>query len=113
MPPPVTRSVVSSPTLFPFARGVGLMGEAGPEAILPLKRGSDGKLGVSAGGGGGVSIVVNNSAGARVQARDAGLDGAGRRLIEIAVSEAEARVAGNMAQGSYRRFGVTPGTKKS
>jgi len=41
-------SVVSRPTLFPFARGAGLMGEAGPEAILPLRRGSDGKLGVTA-----------------------------------------------------------------
>lgn len=44
--------VVSRPTLFPFAAGMGLMGEAGPEAILPLKRGSDGKLGVASGGGG-------------------------------------------------------------
>ena len=51
--------VVNKPTFFPMANGgVGLMGEAGyPEAILPLKRGSDGKLGVSADGGG--SSVVN------------------------------------------------------
>jgi phage-related minor tail protein len=41
-------TVVSSPTLFPFANGTGLMGEAGPEAILPLQRGSNGKLGVVA-----------------------------------------------------------------
>ena len=40
-------SVVSQPTIFPFAKGTGLMGEAGPEAILPLKRNSQGKLGVS------------------------------------------------------------------
>ncbi|MTC30791.1 phage tail tape measure protein [Providencia alcalifaciens] len=40
--------IVSKPTLFPFARGAGLMGEAGPEAILPLRRGIDGKLGVVA-----------------------------------------------------------------
>lgn len=40
--------VVDRPTAFPFAGGVGLMGEAGPEAIMPLKRGRDGKLGVSA-----------------------------------------------------------------
>ena len=39
-------SVVSTPTVFPFATGIGLMGEAGPEAILPLKRDSSGKLGV-------------------------------------------------------------------
>ncbi len=47
--------VVSSPTLFPMASGVGLMGEAGPEAIMPLSRGSDGKLGVKASSGGGQS----------------------------------------------------------
>lgn len=41
--------IVSKPTLFPFARGAGLMGEAGPEVILPLRRGIDGKLGVIAG----------------------------------------------------------------
>ncbi|WP_305073468.1 hypothetical protein [Propionivibrio sp.] len=50
--------VVSRPTVFPFASGIGLMGEAGPEAILPLKRGSDGKLGVSSGGSP-VNITVN------------------------------------------------------
>jgi phage-related minor tail protein len=44
--------IVGSPTLFQFADGgttkTGLMGEAGPEAIMPLKRGADGKLGVAA-----------------------------------------------------------------
>ncbi len=50
--------IVNSPTLFPFAKGVGLMGEAGPEAIMPLKRGSDGRLGVEAKyrGGGGTTV---------------------------------------------------------
>jgi hypothetical protein len=38
--------VVHRPTVFPFAKGVGLMGEAGPEAILPLRRGKGGRLGV-------------------------------------------------------------------
>ena len=50
--------VVNKPTLFPMANGMGLMGEAGAEAILPLKRGSDGKLGVKAQGVG-TNIVVN------------------------------------------------------
>lgn len=40
--------IVSRPTLFPMANGAGLMGEAGPEAIMPLRRGPDGRLGVSA-----------------------------------------------------------------
>jgi phage-related minor tail protein len=41
--------VVSAPAYFPMAGGVGLMGEAGAEAILPLRRGNDGRLGVAAG----------------------------------------------------------------
>ncbi|MCE7997386.1 MAG: phage tail tape measure protein [Rhodobiaceae bacterium] len=39
--------VLSNPALFPLSNGVGLAGEAGPEAILPLARGADGKLGVA------------------------------------------------------------------
>ncbi len=42
--------VVNRPTVFPFSRGIGLMGEAGPEAILPLRRGRDGRLGVEMNG---------------------------------------------------------------
>ncbi|HAR51619.1 phage tail tape measure protein [Roseovarius nubinhibens] len=52
--------VVNGPVTFTMRRGVGLMGEAGPEAIMPLARGADGKLGVrSAGGGGPVNVVMN------------------------------------------------------
>lgn len=61
-------SVVNRPTFFAFAKGAGVMGEAGPEAILPLRRGADGKLGVVASGGGGmkmfapqINIEVNNT----------------------------------------------------
>lgn len=51
--------VVSGPTSFPMRGGTGLMGEAGPEAILPLTRGSDGALGVRSQGGGTVNLVMN------------------------------------------------------
>lgn len=43
--------IVSQPTFFAFAKGAGVMGEAGAEGILPLKRGPDGRLGVSVYGG--------------------------------------------------------------
>ncbi len=51
--------VVSSPTNFAMRGGTGLMGEAGPEAILPLARGADGRLGVQAGGGRATTVVMN------------------------------------------------------
>jgi hypothetical protein len=50
--------VVRGATSFPMRGGTGLMGEAGPEAILPLQRGADGRLGV-AGGGGAVNVTMN------------------------------------------------------
>lgn len=45
--------VVDNPTFFAFAKGAGVMGEAGPEAIMPLTRAADGSLGVRAVNGGG------------------------------------------------------------
>lgn len=61
-----TNSVVASPTMFSmggsFGGGLGVMGEAGPEAIMPLQRGPDGSLGVVAhgatGGQGGVAVYI-------------------------------------------------------
>ncbi|OPH83532.1 phage tail tape measure protein [Nitrobacter vulgaris] len=56
--PFATGGVIGMPSYFPMMDGgVGLAGEAGPEAIMPLARGSDGRLGVS-GKGGGNSITV-------------------------------------------------------
>ena len=81
----IVNGIVDKPTIFPFANGgVGLMGEAGyPEAIIPLKRGRDGKLGVA--GGGGTSVVVNvDASGSSVE----GDEDRGRelgRLISVAV----------------------------
>lgn len=64
--PFASGGIVNSPTLFKFASGgamqTGVMGEAGPEAIMPLKRGRDGKLGVASGGG---STTVNVSVDAK------------------------------------------------
>jgi hypothetical protein len=85
--------VVTGPTLFPMARGMGLMGEAGPEAVMPLRRGADGKLGI-AGGGTAVNmqVVINNNSANDVDVnprRESGPDGE-RLVIEI-VKKAHAR----------------------
>jgi phage-related minor tail protein len=52
--------VVATPTAFAMRNGRGLMGEAGPEAIMPLARGADGRLGVQAASGGRAVTVVMN-----------------------------------------------------
>lgn len=78
--------VVAQPTYFPTGAGLGLMGEAGAEAILPLRRGADGRLGVSAGGGGQpVSIVFN------VTTQDAG-----------SFRKSEAQITGMLARAVSR-----------
>jgi phage-related minor tail protein len=61
MPIPFARGgVIASPIAFPLAGNrVGIAGERGAEAILPLRRGSDGRLGVAASGGGGTMITFN------------------------------------------------------
>jgi phage-related minor tail protein len=51
--------IVGAPTTFPMRSGIGLMGEAGPEAIMPLARGPDGRLGVQSAGGRAVNVVMN------------------------------------------------------
>jgi phage-related minor tail protein len=55
--------VINTPHFFPMGRGLGIAGERGAEAILPLSRGPDGRLGVAtgAGGNGPVRIVMNIS----------------------------------------------------
>ncbi len=55
-----SNTIVSKPTIFPFAKGIGLMGEAGPEAIMPLRRTPDGRLGVAAAGGGNARPITIN-----------------------------------------------------
>lgn len=77
--------VVNRATAFGMKGGMGVMGEAGPEAIMPLTRGSNGKLGVASHGGG-TSIVINNHTSARVQAQES-TGPNGDKQIEIMVIE--------------------------
>ena len=80
--------VVSSPTIFPFAKGVGLMGEAGPEAVMPLTRAPNGQLGVVASGSSGsVNVVVNvDATGSKVEG-DAPNANALGRVVSAAVQQ--------------------------
>jgi len=82
-------SVVSQPTIFPFANGIGLMGEAGKEAVLPLKRGKNGKLGVSLEGDSGVQ--VNNYYTIDARGADVGAEQRIRRAIADSENRAVAR----------------------
>lgn len=60
--PFATGGVIGTPTYFPMASGgLGLAGEAGPEAIVPLARGADGRLGIAAGGGARSSVNITIS----------------------------------------------------
>jgi phage-related minor tail protein len=99
--------IVSRATAFGMAGGrMGVMGEAGPEAILPLTR-IGGKLGVAAQGGGGSIVQVNviNNTGAPVERRESrGRDG--KRQVDLIIGES---VASGRQDGALRaRFGVPP-----
>jgi lambda family phage tail tape measure protein len=90
-----TNSVVSSPTLFKFAKGTGLMGEAGPEAIMPLKRDSSGNLGVRAQAPqSNVNVTVINNSSEKAETKET-TDSRGNRSIEVVIGE---MVAGEMAR---------------
>lgn len=91
-----TNSIVSSPTLFKFAKGMGLMGEAGPEAIMPLKRDANGRLGVS--GGSETTVIVNNFSTAKAETKES-IDSRGNRRIEV--------IVGDMVAGELQRSGST------
>lgn len=95
-----TNRIVTAPTEFRFARGGrfgrGLMGEAGPEAILPLRRMGDGSLGVaSQGGGGGITVVINNYSQESVSAKE-GQGADGMRQLEVTIG---AVINGHISSG--------------
>ena len=79
--------IIKKPTLFPMAQGMGLMGEAGPEAIMPLKRGANGKLGVQSSGGVGNIVVNVDASGSSVQGDSQQSEQFGRALAAAIQSE--------------------------
>lgn len=102
-----TNSIVSSPTLFKFAQGTGLMGEAGPEAIMPLKRDSNGTLGVRANvqQSKPANVTINivesaEKAGTQERRTDNGTD-----MITIFVEKVKSAIASDISRGR----GAVPG----
>jgi len=79
--------IVNKPTLFPMANGMGLMGEAGAEAIMPLKRGANGKLGVQASGGVGNIVVNVDASGSSVEGNSQQSAELGRMLGAVVQAE--------------------------
>lgn len=112
-----SNSVVDRPTYFKFASGAGLMGEAGPEAIMPLTRGSNGKLGVAASNdnGGGTEVHIHNApAGTTATAKTTKTPGGGtrtdivlQRMVEDAVI-GSMRPNGRVGQHMERTYNVNP-----
>ena len=93
--------VVGRPTLFPMANGMGLMGEAGPEAVMPLRRGPGGRLGVEASGAGGGGVVVNihnYAKGTKASAKQSKGPG-GEMQIDVIVAMVEGKMASRMSNG--------------
>lgn len=112
--PHAKGGVFSSPTLFRFASGAGfatgVMGEAGPEAVMPLRRGANGSLGVVASGGNTFVTVNNNASGTKASATES-RRGNGDKEIMVLIEEvvASSMNGGRIGDATQRRFGLNPG----
>lgn len=91
-----TNGVVNQPTLFPL----GVMGERGPEAIVPLSRMSNGQLGIQQAGGGGGSMIVNiiesPGNGGKTNQRQ---DNNGTNVLDVYVEQIKGSIAGDISSG--------------
>lgn len=99
-----TNSVVNKPTAFGTGTGLGVMGEAGPEAILPLTRTSDGQLGVKSQGGGNtvvapVSVTLNTDGGNNNQSGGNGGESQGRAVQQAIKRECEVAIQNALRPG--------------
>lgn len=98
-----SNGVYNSPTVFAFANGgkFGVMGEAGPEAVMPLTRRSDGSLGVRADGiGGGSPVVVNVINNSNAQARTQERQTEQGTTIDVMIDEMVAQKLGQTGTAS-------------
>jgi tape measure domain-containing protein len=105
-----TNQIVNQPTYFRFGGSLGVMGEAGPEAIMPLKRMSNGNLGVE-GVNGGTNVVVNifNNSGAEVHQEEK-TDDEGNKQIDVMIGQLiDNHITSGKADRAMSRYGVRPG----
>lgn len=91
-----TGTILNSPTMLTSGSRRIIAGEAGPEAIVPLKRGPGGELGL-AGGGGNVNVIVNNNSQSQTSTRETQGPN-GEKQIEIVVFDA---VSKGFANGNF------------
>ena len=111
-----TNQIVDSPTYFKFAKGsgfaTGLMGEAGPEAIMPLSRGTDGRLGVHVDGQTGavvvaMSVVINNYSQEQVQAQETTDENGNTKLMIMIGNMINSHISGGKADRALsNRYGL-------
>lgn len=101
-----TNSIVNRPTAFGTGTGIGVMGEAGPEAIMPLTRTSDGQLGVKGMGGGStvvapVSVTIQTDGGMGGQGNGSSTNQEGQgKAVQMAIkSECERAIANALKPG--------------
>lgn len=105
-----TNKIVNKPTNF----NIGQMGEAGPEAIMPLMRTSSGALGVQSSGGSGsnVSVVVVNNTSEKAETKET-VDSKGNRRVEVMIGDMVAGEMGRSSSGIQRSMKSTFGLQPS
>lgn len=102
--------LVTAPTIFPMANGMGLMGEAGPEAVMPLQRTTDGRLGVAATGGDGgfERVIINNYTGEKAS-QEVRQSGNGKKDLIVTIGKAGAddiRSGGALARSLEQTYNL-------
>ena len=107
--PFASGGVVNTPTLFNMSK-TGLTGESGPEAIIPLRRGSDGSLGVQAGvGGSNVVVNITNNSGAEITQKESTGAG-GERTLDILI---ESKMKSAISRGALdKQMGMAYGLSR-
>ena len=98
--------ILNSPTMFPMNRGLGLAGEAGPEAVIPLSRTSSGDLGVKANPAN-VTVNVNNNAGVEVDVQSNQVGNNNILDITITKAVANAITTGKLDRTMKANYGVS------